>query len=70
MSALYRTNNRYRVTIEYIRGRRSWQDARSRSLQLAITLFGEVGRCFSVRGPILSLPQAIMTNQVFLAREL
>ena len=29
-----------------------------------------VGRCFSLRGPILSLPQAIMTKQVFLAREL
>ena len=76
MSALNRTNNRYRVAIEFesiVEARA--QDARSRSCRdpifaVYLTSLFVVGRCLSARGPILSLPQAIMTNQVFFAGEL
>ena len=73
-------NNRYRVAIEFESidciveggevGRMQEVDSNYRDTIFAVyltLLFGMVGRCFNTRGPLL---QAIMTNQVFLAREL
>ena len=76
MSALNRTNNRYHVAIKFESiveggkvGRMQEVVSNYRDPIFAVYLTS-LFRCFSMRGPILSLPQAIMTNQVFLAREL